>query len=100
MCAGPYEPWRVAQWSANNRTSARFRSAGVKARQHDGSTGDRRVGPGNRVTFTGTVTSGLFTGDTVLHTITGPATDVPLCTLGLGTVSSIYSIVTLEITSV
>jgi hypothetical protein len=58
------------------------------------------VGAALVVAFTGTVTSGLFTGDTVLHTITGPATDVTLCTLGLGTVSSIYSTVTLEITSV
>ncbi|PSL52498.1 hypothetical protein B0I31_113171 [Saccharothrix carnea] len=48
---------------------------------------------------TGTVTSGLFAGSTVLQTTTGPATDVLLCTAGLGTVSGIYSLVTLEITS-
>ncbi|GHD53509.1 hypothetical protein [Streptomyces galbus] len=52
------------------------------------------------VTQTGTVTSGLFTGDTVVITQTGPADDVLLCTAGLGTVSSIYGLVTLEITSV
>ena len=50
-------------------------------------------------TLTGTVTSGLFTGDTVLQTSTAPATNILLCTLGLGTVSSIYSLVTLAITS-
>ncbi|MFI9005841.1 hypothetical protein ACIGNX_01240 [Actinosynnema sp. NPDC053489] len=49
---------------------------------------------------TGTVTSGLFTGSTVVQTTTGPATDVLLCTAGLGTVSGIYSSVSLEITSV
>lgn len=52
------------------------------------------------VTFTGTVTSGLFAGDTVLRTITGPSTDITLCTLGLGTVPSVYGVVALEITSV
>ncbi|RAY15734.1 hypothetical protein DPM19_08110 [Actinomadura craniellae] len=52
------------------------------------------------VTFTGTVTSGLFAGGTVLQTVTGLATDILQCTAGLGTVSSIYSLVTLEITSV
>ncbi|MFE9750166.1 hypothetical protein ACFYOT_35095 [Saccharothrix saharensis] len=51
------------------------------------------------VTRTGTVTSGLFAGSAVLQVITGPATDVLLCTAGLGTVSSTYSVVTLEITS-
>ncbi|MFI0421015.1 hypothetical protein [Spongiactinospora sp. 9N601] len=51
------------------------------------------------VTFTGTVTAGLFTGSRVLQTVTGPATDITLCTLGLGTVSSISSLVTLEITA-
>ncbi|MFI9005855.1 hypothetical protein ACIGNX_01310 [Actinosynnema sp. NPDC053489] len=49
--------------------------------------------------FTGTVTSGLFSGDTVAQTLTAPATDITLCTLGLGTVSSVYSTVSLEITS-
>ncbi|WP_306748095.1 hypothetical protein [Saccharothrix yanglingensis] len=51
------------------------------------------------VTFTGTVTSGLFTGSTVVQTNTGPSADVLLCTIGLGTVPGIYSLVTLEITS-
>ncbi|MET8575598.1 hypothetical protein [Streptomyces sp. NPDC005012] len=51
------------------------------------------------VTFTGTVTSGLFAGDTVLMTITGPSTDITLCTLGLGTVPSTFGLVALEITS-
>ncbi len=51
------------------------------------------------ITRTGTVTSGLFAGSTVLQVLTGPATDVLLCTLGLGTVSSVYSLMTLEITS-
>jgi hypothetical protein len=58
------------------------------------------VGAALVVTQTGTVTSGLFQGDTVLITQTGPAVDVLTCTVGLGTVSSIYSLVTLEITSV
>lgn len=52
------------------------------------------------VTYTGTVTSGLFAGDTVVMTHTGPATDITLCTLGLGTVPSLFGVVTLEITSV
>ncbi|MGW8064249.1 hypothetical protein ACVV2G_18730 [Streptomyces ziwulingensis] len=50
--------------------------------------------------MTGTVTSGLFAGDTVIVTFTGPATDILLCTAGLGTVSSVYSAIALEITSV
>ena len=51
------------------------------------------------VTVTGNVTAGLFAGDSVISTVTGPATDITLCTAGLGSVSSIYSLVTLEITS-
>jgi hypothetical protein len=58
------------------------------------------VGAVLEVVITGTVTSGLFQGDTVLLDQTGPATQVLQCTLGLGTVSSIYSAATLEITSV
>lgn len=58
------------------------------------------VGATLTVTITGTVTSGLFTGDSVVQVNEGPATDVTLCTLGLGSVSSIYSLVALEITSV
>jgi hypothetical protein len=52
------------------------------------------------VTYTGTITSGLFSGDTVVATQTGPATDILLCTLGLGTVSGIYQTMVVEITSV
>jgi hypothetical protein len=52
------------------------------------------------VTHTGTVTSGLFAGDTVVMTETGSATDITLCTLGLGTVSQIYSLMVVEFTSV
>ncbi|NUO57502.1 MAG: hypothetical protein HOV78_12600 [Hamadaea sp.] len=48
---------------------------------------------------TGTVTSGVFAGDTVVTDFTGPSTDITLCTLGLGTVSSVYNVGTLEITS-
>ncbi|MFD6620162.1 hypothetical protein ACFWFB_33515 [Streptomyces albidoflavus] len=59
-----------------------------------------RVGAALVVTQTGTVTSGLFAGDAVVMTQTGPAADVLLCTAGLGTVSGIYGLVTLEITSV
>jgi hypothetical protein len=58
------------------------------------------VGAVLEVVITGTVTSGLFQGDTVILNQTGPATQVLQCTLGLGTVSSIYSAVTLEITSI
>jgi hypothetical protein len=57
------------------------------------------VGAALVVTGTGTVTAGLFTGDTVATTQTGPAADVLLCTAGLGTVPSIYALITLEITS-
>jgi hypothetical protein len=52
------------------------------------------------VTITGSVTSGLFTGDTVIQTVTGPATDITTCTLGLGTVSNLFGLMTLEITSI
>ncbi|WP_148088652.1 hypothetical protein [Saccharothrix texasensis] len=57
------------------------------------------VGAALVVTFTGVVSSGLFTGSSVVQVVTGPATDVLLCTASLGTVSSVYSLVTLEITS-
>jgi hypothetical protein len=57
------------------------------------------VGAALVVTITGNVTAGLFAGDSVISTVTGPATDITLCTAGLGSVSSIYSLVTLEITS-
>jgi len=49
---------------------------------------------------TGTISSGLFAGDTVVLTNTGVATDITLCTLGLGTVSNIYTTSVLEITSI
>ncbi|MBB5866682.1 hypothetical protein F4553_000061 [Allocatelliglobosispora scoriae] len=52
------------------------------------------------VTFTGTVVSGLFAGDSVLQTVTTPAVSYLLCTLGLGTVPSAYGEVVLSITSV
>lgn len=52
------------------------------------------------VTHSGTVTSGLFSGDTVLVTETGVATDITLCTLGLGNVGSVFTQMTATITSV
>ncbi|MCG8919531.1 hypothetical protein L6E12_27535 [Actinokineospora sp. PR83] len=58
------------------------------------------VGAALVTTHTGTVTSGLFAGSTVLQVLTGAAADVLLCTTGLGKVAGIYSVVTLEITSV
>ncbi|MET8578997.1 hypothetical protein [Streptomyces sp. NPDC005012] len=57
------------------------------------------VGAALVVTVTGNVTSGVFAGDSVVQTSTGPATDILACTLGLGSVDSVYSTVTLEITS-
>ncbi|MFE0151063.1 hypothetical protein ACFWY5_28230 [Nonomuraea sp. NPDC059007] len=45
--------------------------------------------------ITGVVSSGLFAGDSVVSNQTGPATDVLLCTAGLGTVSSIYTVGTI-----
>jgi hypothetical protein len=52
------------------------------------------------IASTGVVTSGLFAGDSVVTSYTGPATDITLCTLGLGTVASVYTVGVLEITSV
>jgi hypothetical protein len=63
-----------------------------------GNTTVTTVGAALVVTITGTVTAGLFAGDSVVQTITGPSTAVTLCTLGLGTVPSIYALVTLAIT--
>ncbi|MBQ1099568.1 hypothetical protein KBY55_26780 [Streptomyces sp. b94] len=57
------------------------------------------VGAALVVTVTGNVTSGVFAGDSVVQTSIGPATDILACTLGLGTVDSVYSTITLEITS-
>ncbi|NUT37577.1 MAG: hypothetical protein HOV79_31420 [Hamadaea sp.] len=51
------------------------------------------------VAATGVVTGGLFAGDTVVTNFTGPATDITLCTLGLGTVGSVNTTGLLEITS-
>ncbi|MGW0118037.1 hypothetical protein [Streptomyces sp. NPDC003327] len=48
-------------------------------------------------TVTGTVTSGLFAGGTVVYQLVAPSTDVLACTLGLGTVSRIDSVATLTI---
>lgn len=47
---------------------------------------------------TGVVTGGLFAGDTVISNQTGPATDILLCTAGLGTVSSLHTIGTITFT--
>ncbi|MEU5795914.1 hypothetical protein E2C11_15405 [Streptomyces lavendulae] len=58
------------------------------------------VGAVLQTILTGTVTAGLFQGDTVAMDQTGPAATVLTCTAGLGTVPSIYALVTLEITSV
>ncbi|HWU10773.1 MAG TPA: hypothetical protein VN520_31205 [Streptomyces sp.] len=57
------------------------------------------VGAALVVTITGNATSGLFAGDSVVQTSIGPATDILACTLGPGSVASVYSTVTLEITS-
>lgn len=57
------------------------------------------VGAALVATHTGTVTDGVFEGDSFVRVVTGPATDVLLCTLGLGTVSSVESVVTLQIIS-
>jgi hypothetical protein len=51
------------------------------------------------ITITGNVTAGLFAGDSVLQTITGPSADILLCAAGLKAVPSIYSLVALTITS-
>ncbi|NUR74110.1 MAG: hypothetical protein HOU81_25155 [Hamadaea sp.] len=57
------------------------------------------VGAVYEILATGTVTAGVFAGDSVVTDFTGPSTDITLCTLGLGTVSSVYNVGTLEITS-
>ncbi|MFJ9201036.1 hypothetical protein [Streptomyces flaveolus] len=51
-------------------------------------------------TQTGTVTSGLFSGDTVVQTSQSPALAITTCELGLGNVPSTYGLLTLEMTSV
>jgi len=65
-----------------------------------GNTTVSTVGATLVITVTGNVTAGLFAGGSVVQTGTAAATVITLCTLGLGTVSSIYSLITLEITSV
>lgn len=65
-----------------------------------GNTTVSRVGAALVVTITGNVTAGLFAGDSVVQTVTAAATSITLCTLGLGSVSSLYALVTLAITSV
>lgn len=55
------------------------------------------VGAVVTVTYTGTVVSGLFAGDTLVQQEVGPATSILECTLGLGTVSSFYATMTLVI---
>lgn len=57
------------------------------------------LGATHIVTMTGTVTAGLFTGDTVVSTAISPSAPILLCTLGLGTVASTTSSLLLEITS-
>jgi hypothetical protein len=51
----------------------------------------------NVTTLTGTVTAGLFTGDTVVSTSVSPSAPILLCTLGLGTVASTTSTLLLSI---
>jgi hypothetical protein len=48
-------------------------------------------------TTTGTVTAGLFAGDTFVHTAVYTGTDLLLCLADLGTVSSLFGQITLEI---
>ncbi|MEV6527316.1 hypothetical protein AB0M43_35865 [Longispora sp. NPDC051575] len=50
------------------------------------------------VVETGTITSGLFAGDTIVQNFTGPSTNITLCLLGLGTVPNIYAVGTVAIT--
>jgi len=55
------------------------------------------VGAVYTVTGIGTVTDGLFTGQTITTNFTGPAVDILLCTAGLGTVSKVDLVGTLAI---
>lgn len=57
------------------------------------------VGLVNQTEVTGTITSGLFAGAAVVMNVTGAATDILLCTAGLGAVSSLYDTITLAITT-
>lgn len=65
-----------------------------------GSTTVNTVGGVITVIVTGNVTAGLFAGDSVVQIATGASTDITLCTLGLRSVSSTNSLITLAITSV
>ncbi|MEU4446480.1 hypothetical protein AB0K14_34525 [Actinosynnema sp. NPDC050801] len=49
------------------------------------------------VVTTGTVTAGVFAGGTFVHTVVYPSPDILLCNLGLGTLSSLYGQIVLEI---
>ncbi|MEU1212514.1 hypothetical protein ABZ424_08660 [Streptomyces sp. NPDC005790] len=101
--------FRSIQGSAPDRTCLTLLDPAVSNSTVTWNTGQTSTVSGNRtatvvgaalvVTITGNVTSGLFVGNTVIQTSTRPATDILTCTLGLFSVSSVYSLVTLEITS-
>lgn len=48
-------------------------------------------------TFTGSIVSGQFAGRSMIETMTAPATDITLCTLGLGKLTGLNSLHTLTI---
>ena len=48
-------------------------------------------------TSTGTVTAGVFAGGTFVHNVVYLGQDLLLCNLGLGAVSSLYGLITLQI---
>ncbi|XVS60721.1 hypothetical protein ACQPYE_20640 [Actinosynnema sp. CA-299493] len=62
-----------------------------------GNTASSMAGATLTVVTTGTVTAGVFTGATFVHTVVYPSTDVLLCNLGLGTVPGLYGQVVLEV---
>ncbi|TYB60236.1 hypothetical protein FXF51_32095 [Nonomuraea sp. PA05] len=64
-----------------------------------GNTTAEFVGAALVVTSTGTVTSGLFAGDTVLRVVTVPDLNITLCTLGLAPVASHTGSMMLEFTT-
>ena len=64
-----------------------------------GSTTVNTAGGVITVIVTGNVTAGLFAGDSVVQTLTAAVPALLPCTLGLGSVSGTYSLITLEITS-
>jgi hypothetical protein len=51
------------------------------------------------VTSTGTVTSGLFAGQSFVETKESPSTDITLCTAGLSEVDTVFGVLTLSIYS-